>query len=145
MGKHRGGNRWAHHGVHALPDFQCGQDARAPLSLAAFPSKIQNPTFKILFLIRPSACQSVSKELPHESMKAMAELTKDCLELPSAQRLKLARILLDTSESDQDFSPGVEAAWNEEIAARLKAVLNGTAKSSPLAEVLARFEKLYPA
>jgi hypothetical protein len=78
-------------------------------------------------------------------MKAMAELTKDCLELPSAQRLKLARILLDTSESDQDFSPGVEEAWNEEIAARLKAVLNGTAKSSPLTEVLARFEKLYPA
>ena len=78
-------------------------------------------------------------------MKAMGELTKDCLELPSAQRLKLARILLDTSESDQDFSPGVEEAWNEEIAARLKAVLNGTAKSSPFTEVLARFEKLYPA
>jgi hypothetical protein len=78
-------------------------------------------------------------------MKAMVELTKDCLELPSAQRLKLARILLDTSESDQDFSPDVDAAWSKEIAARLKAVLNGTANSSPLAEVLARFEKLYPA
>ena len=78
-------------------------------------------------------------------MKAMAELTRDCLELPSAQRLKLARILLDATESDQDFSPGVEAAWNEEIAARMKAVRNGTAKSSPLTEVIARFEKLYPA
>ena len=75
----------------------------------------------------------------------MNEIIRDCLELPSAQRLKLARILLDTSESDQNFSPGVEAAWNEEIAARMKAVLNGCAKSSPLAEVLARFEKLYPA
>jgi hypothetical protein len=75
----------------------------------------------------------------------MDEIIRDCLELPSAQRLKLARILLDTSESDQNFSPGVEAAWNEEIAARMKAVLNGSAKSSPLAEVLARFEKLYPA
>jgi hypothetical protein len=75
----------------------------------------------------------------------MNEIIRDCLELPSAQRLKLARILLDTSESDQNFSPGVEAAWNEEIAARMKAVLNGSAKSSPLAEVLARFEKLYPA
>ena len=78
-------------------------------------------------------------------MKAMAELTRDCLELPSAQRLKLARILLDTSESGQDFSPNVDAAWNEEICALMNAVRNGTAKSSPLAEVLSRFEKLYPA
>ena len=78
-------------------------------------------------------------------MKAMAEVTKDCLELPSAQRLKLARSLLDTSELGQDFSPDVDAAWNEEICARMNAVLNGTAKSSPLAEVLAQFEKLYPA
>lgn len=78
-------------------------------------------------------------------MKAMVELTRDCLELPSAQRLKLARILLDTSESGQDFSPNVDAAWNEEICARMNAVRNGTAKSSPLAEVLSRFEKLYPA
>jgi hypothetical protein len=78
-------------------------------------------------------------------MKVMAELTKDCLELPSAQRLKLARILLDASEPDQDFSPEVEAAWDEEIAARMKTVLNGSAKSSSLTEVLARFEKLYPA
>lgn len=78
-------------------------------------------------------------------MKTMTDVTRDCLELPSAQRLKLARILLDTSESDQDFSPEVDAAWTEEIRARMNAVSNGTAKSSPLAEVLARFEKLYPA
>jgi hypothetical protein len=78
-------------------------------------------------------------------MKAMAQLTRDCLELPTAQRLKLARILLDTSESGQDFSPDVDAAWNEEIYARMNAVRNGTAKSSPFAEVLSRFEKLYPA
>jgi hypothetical protein len=78
-------------------------------------------------------------------MKAMAEVTRDCLELPSAQRLKLARILLDTSESGQDFSPEVDAAWDLEICARMNAVRNGTAKSSPVAEVLSRFEKLYPA
>jgi len=59
--------------------------------------------------------------------------------------LQLARILRDTAESGQDFSPEVDAAWNEEICARMNAVSNGTAKSSPLAEVLARFEKLYPA
>jgi hypothetical protein len=57
----------------------------------------------------------------------------------------LARILLDASEPDQDFSPEVKAAWDEEIAARMKTVLNGSAKSSSLTEVLARFEKLYPA
>jgi hypothetical protein len=109
---------------------------------------------KRLFFLFASAFAHVSsslnlpnrfKDAKSPSMKAMSEITKDCLELPSAQRLKLARILLDTSESDQDFSPDVEAAWNEEITARMKSVLDGTSRSSPLAEVLARFEKLYPA
>jgi len=38
-------------------------------------------------------------------MKAIAELAKDALELPRVQRLTLARILLDLSEEDRDFSP----------------------------------------
>ena len=38
-------------------------------------------------------------------MKAIAELTRECLDLPASQRFKLARILLDVSEPDQDFFP----------------------------------------
>ena len=78
-------------------------------------------------------------------MKLMSEITKDCLELPSAQRLKLARILMDVSEPDQNFSPDVESAWEEEITARLLAVQTGTARSQPAAEVFARLDQLYPA
>ena len=78
-------------------------------------------------------------------MKVIAEIARDCMDLPSAQRLKLARILLDVSEPDQDFSPEVETAWEEEIAARVAVVINGTAKSRPLAEVFAQLDNLYPA
>jgi hypothetical protein len=77
-------------------------------------------------------------------MKAIAEITKDCLELPSSQRLKLARILLDVSESDLDYSPEVEAAWEDEIGARLAAVKNGTARSIPSAEVFADLDRRFP-
>ena len=78
-------------------------------------------------------------------MKPISEITKDCLELPSAQRLKLARILIEVSESDQDFSPEVEALWDEEISARVEAVKNGSAKARPMADVFAGgFDRLYP-
>ena len=78
-------------------------------------------------------------------MKLISEITRDCLELPSAQRLKLARILIDVSEPGQDFSPGVQAAWDDEIGARVEAVKNGTAKSRPIADLFAQLDQLYPA
>ena len=78
-------------------------------------------------------------------MKVIAEITRDCLDLPSSQRLKLARILLDVSEPDQDFSPEVEIAWEEEIHARVHAVITGTARSRPIADVLADLDHRYPA
>ena len=78
-------------------------------------------------------------------MKLISEITRDCLELPSAQRLKLARILIDVMEPGQDFSPEVEAGWEEEIGARVEAVKNGSAKARPMADVFARFDQLYPA
>jgi hypothetical protein len=78
-------------------------------------------------------------------MKLMSEITKDCLELPAAQRLKLARILMTASEPEQDFSPEVETAWEQEIVARLQAFQNGTARSRPMADVFARLDQLYPA
>jgi hypothetical protein len=78
-------------------------------------------------------------------MKLMSEITKDCLELPSAQRLKLARILMEVSESDQDFSPDAEAVWEDEIQARAEAVKSGCARSRPIGDVLAHLDHLYPA
>ena len=77
-------------------------------------------------------------------MKGIAEITKDCLELSSSQRLKLARILLDVSETDLDYSPEVNASWETEIAARLAAVKNGSARSSSLAEVFADLDRRFP-
>jgi len=77
-------------------------------------------------------------------MKLISEVAKDCLELPSAQRLKLARILMEASEPDLDFSPGTETAWEDEIGARLEAVKNGTARSRSLSAVMAELDRRYP-
>jgi hypothetical protein len=79
------------------------------------------------------------------AMKLISEITMDCLELPPAQRLKLARILMDVSETDQDFSPDPQAAWEDEIRARVEAVKDGSAGSRPIAEVFEHLDQLYPA
>jgi hypothetical protein len=78
-------------------------------------------------------------------MKVIAEITRDCLDLPSSQRLKLARILLETSEPDQDFSPEVASEWEVEIVARMAAVINGTARSRPVADVFQALDLRHPA
>ena len=62
-------------------------------------------------------------------MKMLLEIARDALELPPGQRLALARMLLDVSEPDQDFSAETEATWEEEIGRRLAAVKAGTAQS----------------
>ena len=78
-------------------------------------------------------------------MKVIAEITKECLALPSSQRLELARILLDVSEPARDFSPEVTTAWEDEIGARLAAVINGTARSKPIADVFDAHAPRHPA
>jgi putative addiction module component (TIGR02574 family) len=50
-------------------------------------------------------------------------ITQEVLELPNNQRLALARIILDLDGGPPDA--GVEAAWDEEIRARLKAYDEG--------------------
>jgi hypothetical protein len=76
--------------------------------------------------------------------KVLSEVTRDALDLPLAERRTLARILLDASDTDRDFSPEVDAAWEEEIARRLRAVDNGTAQSRPAAKVFAELDKRFP-
>lgn len=78
-------------------------------------------------------------------MKAIAELAKNALELPPHQRIALARILLDLSDADRDFSPEAESAWEEEICRRRQAVEAGTAQARSLDEVLAELDRRFPA
>ncbi len=73
----------------------------------------------------------------------LSEIARDALELPIAERRTLARILLDVSDADHDFSPDVEATWEEEIVRRLRAVENGTANSRSAAEVFADLDRRF--
>ena len=77
-------------------------------------------------------------------MKAISELAKDALELPPVQRLALARILLDLSEEDPDYSPDIEAAWEKEICRRMEEVKTGRARSSEFEEAFARLDRRFP-
>jgi hypothetical protein len=46
------------------------------------------------------------------------------VDLPPVQRFTLARILLDLTEEEQEFSPEIQAAWEEEICRRMEADLS---------------------
>jgi hypothetical protein len=77
-------------------------------------------------------------------MKTLWDIAKDALELSPGQRLILARILLDLSEPDQDFSPDVEGAWEEEIDRRIQSVKAGNAQSKSFDEVFAGLDRHFP-
>ena len=77
-------------------------------------------------------------------MKAIAEITGDALTLPPFQRLQLARILMELTSADSEFTPEAEAAWEHEIMARLQAVQSGKATSRPVADVFAELDQRYP-
>ena len=77
-------------------------------------------------------------------MRPVAELTKDCLELPSADRMKLARVLLDATELDPASQAEVDAFWEEEIQARIVAIKNGTAQTKTAAEVFDDLDRRHP-
>ncbi len=78
-------------------------------------------------------------------MKVLSDIAKEALELPPAQRRVLARVLLDLSEDDQDFSPAVEAAWEEEISRRMEAVTTGTARARSFDAVFADLDRRFGA
>lgn len=71
--------------------------------------------------------------------KALEEVSRQAIELPRQQRLALARFLIDLEQSNVE--EGVEAAWDAEIAERVRAVDLGRAEGIPYAEVLARIER----
>jgi hypothetical protein len=55
--------------------------------------------------------------------KSLETVTLDVLEMPHAQRLALARLILDLEGGPAD--PNADAAWEAEIAARVKAYDEG--------------------
>ena len=77
-------------------------------------------------------------------MKLLSEVARDALELSPAQRLTLARILLDVSEPGQDFSPDVESAWEDEIARRIANIKAGKARSKSFEDVFAELDRRFP-
>ena len=72
--------------------------------------------------------------------KSLSEVTRDAVELPAVERVKLARILLDMSETDADSDEEAERAWEKEIERRLRELESGTVKGVPLEETKRRIE-----
>ena len=65
--------------------------------------------------------------------KVLQDITRDALELPRNQRLALAQILLSLDEDGA--STDVDAAWDEEIRARLKAYDEGRVDAIPFEQI----------
>ena len=57
--------------------------------------------------------------------KALDEVTREAIQLPRQQRLVLAGLLLELD--DAGAGPEVDAAWEQEIRARIEAVDDGSA------------------
>jgi len=60
---------------------------------------------------------------------AFEQVTREALQLPGHQRLALAGLLLELVDAGGD--PEAEAAWEDEIRARIQAVDDGTAVGIP--------------
>jgi len=71
--------------------------------------------------------------------KALEEITREVIELPSHQRLALARFLIELEDTSED--PNVQAAWEAEIQARVRAVNEGRVAGIPYDQVLARIDR----
>jgi putative addiction module component (TIGR02574 family) len=75
--------------------------------------------------------------------KTLTEVTEDAAELPEPDRLKLARILLELSESDLNAATDVQDAWDKEIERRLFELRSGRTKGVPLEEVKKKIERSF--
>ena len=66
--------------------------------------------------------------------KLLQEIAQDAMQLPRQQRFALAGLLLDLEDTGAD--PEADAAWEQEIRARVEAVDNGTAVGIPYEEAM---------
>ena len=69
----------------------------------------------------------------------LEDVAREAIELPRHQRLSLARLLIDLDDPGSDAD--VEAAWDVEIQARVRAVQAGHVEGIPYEEVLARVDR----
>ncbi|MEI8122589.1 MAG: addiction module protein [bacterium] len=77
-------------------------------------------------------------------MKALADVAKDALDLPSNQRFTLARILLDVSETLDSSDPSIEEAWEQEIGRRIAGIQDGTAEYKSSEKVFSELDRRFP-
>ena len=70
-------------------------------------------------------------------------ISHQALVLPPAQRMSLARSLIESVESED--SPSPEVAWEAEIQARLARYHAGESTSIPAAEVFRKLREIAPA
>jgi len=64
---------------------------------------------------------------------SIEEITKEVVDLPRHQRLALVRLLLDLDRPGD--SEEIDAAWDEEIRARVKAVDEGRVAGVPYDQI----------
>lgn len=64
----------------------------------------------------------------------LRELEKEVLELPPRSRARLAEKIIESLDTFAD--PGLEAAWDDEIGRRVRAIQSGTEKGIPAAHVM---------
>lgn len=69
----------------------------------------------------------------------VAALEQKALQLPPAERVRLAESIMESVEDYTD--PEVAAAWEKEIARRTREIESGTVKGIPAEEVFARVRK----
>lgn len=74
-----------------------------------------------------------------EMKRNAAELLREALDLPPEARASLAGSLIDSLDNDVD--EGVEAAWDAEIARRIREIDEGKVKLVPWAEVRRRLTR----
>ena len=70
---------------------------------------------------------------------SLEEITRTALQLPAKQRLALAGFLLEAQDSSSD--PEVDAAWEQEIQDRIKAVDSGAVTGISYQDVMLEAEK----
>ena len=69
----------------------------------------------------------------------LEDVAREAMGLPRHQRLALARLLIELDDPGSDAD--VEAAWEAEIQARLRAVKEGHVQGIPYEQVLARVDR----
>jgi putative addiction module component (TIGR02574 family) len=69
----------------------------------------------------------------------LEDVTGEAIGLPRHQRLSLARLLIELDDPGSEAD--VEAAWDAEIQARVRAVKAGHVEGIPYEEVLARIDR----